>query len=170
MRFFFGAGAVEFEQAGEDFVADFVGPAIAPGLLAVAAAGILLVLLVLVIEDEIAGRLQVGPAVGVEDGAVHLGVQLAELDEFRDQSLVGVVEAVVGLGQALVVPNHELGAELVIGSASCFKGRIGLPTLREREGLEAVGRSVAQVVFHRRPEEPTPIFRGAGTGVAQKEA
>ena len=32
--------AVEFQEAGEDFVAEVVGPAVAPGLLAAAASGL----------------------------------------------------------------------------------------------------------------------------------
>src|SRR6202040_4290155 len=76
---FLGALAVEFEEPGEDFVAEVVGPAVAPGLLAAtAASGLFVVFILLVVEQEFAGGLQLGPAVGVEDGAVHRGVQLAE--------------------------------------------------------------------------------------------
>ena len=57
---------------------------------------------ILVVEQELAVGRDVSPAVGVEDGPVHRGVQLAELCDVR-VALVGVVEAVVGLGQALVV-------------------------------------------------------------------
>ena len=44
--------AVEFEEAGDDFIAEVVGPAVAPGLLAMAASGLVLV----VVEEELTGR------------------------------------------------------------------------------------------------------------------
>ena len=67
---------IELEEAGEDFVADFVGPAVAPGRFLFAAGGFFragLGLVVLVIEQELAGAFgeQVGQAVGGEDGGVH---------------------------------------------------------------------------------------------------
>src|SRR5271165_1392116 len=62
---FLGPLAVEFQEAG----ADFVGPAVAPRLLATAPLRwcVILVFVLLVIEEEFAGGFQVGPAVGVED-------------------------------------------------------------------------------------------------------
>ena len=95
---FLRALGVELEQPRQHLVADLVGPAVAVGLLLVAP----LLLVDLVVEEELAVGRDVAPAVGVEDGAVHGGVQLAELHDLR-VALVGIVEAVVGLGQALVV-------------------------------------------------------------------
>ena len=62
--------------------------------------------------------------------------------------LVGVVEAVVGPGHALAASDHQGGAEVVVRLADSFEGGEGLPMLGEREGLEAVGGGVAEVVFH----------------------
>ena len=82
--FLLGALRVELEQAGEDFVADFVGPAVAPGLFAFAAGGFFGLAcravasrrrpVPFVIEDEVAGGGEVSPAVGGEDGGIHPGV------------------------------------------------------------------------------------------------
>ena len=48
--FFFVALFVEFEESGEDFVADFVRPAVAPGLLTLAGFAFRLVILVVLFE------------------------------------------------------------------------------------------------------------------------
>src|SRR5262249_26626366 len=77
-----GAAAVEVEEAGEDLVADVVGPAVAPRLLAAATApGPVLRVLLLVGEEEGTGRPDVGPAVSVEDRPVHRGMKLAEPED-----------------------------------------------------------------------------------------
>ena len=107
---------VEFEEARQHLVADLVRPAVTPRLLLVAP----LLLVDLVVEEELAVRRDVAPAVGVEHRAVHGGVQLAELHDVR-VALVGIMEAIVGLGQALVVADHEGGAELVVGLAGGFE-------------------------------------------------
>ena len=65
-------------------------------------------------------------------------MELAEPDDLG-VVLVGVVEAVVGLGQTEVGLDHELGAEVVVGLAGSFEGGVGLPVIGEGEGLEAVG-------------------------------
>ena len=77
------------------------GPAVAVGL-PLAAPG---VFVDLVVEDELAGGRDVGPAVGVEDGAVHGGVEVAQLLG-GGAGFASVVEAVVGFGHALVVLDH----------------------------------------------------------------
>jgi hypothetical protein len=82
--FFGGALLVEVEEAGEDLVVEVLRPAVAPGLLLGAGAGGVVVgglVVVLVVEAELAGGAlgEVGPAVGRQDGAVHLGVELAQL-------------------------------------------------------------------------------------------
>ena len=100
---------VQRDQPREHLVTDLVGPAIAIRLLLVAP----LLLVDLVVEQELALGRDVVPAVGGEDGAVHLGVQLAQPLDVR-VGLVGIVEAVVGLRQALVVADHQRGAELVV--------------------------------------------------------
>jgi hypothetical protein len=86
----------------------------------------------------------------VEDGAVHLLVEAAQLEDAR----VGagrVLEAVVGDGQADVVVDHVGGAEVVQPLADVLEGGddgagIGLG---EGKGLEAVGGGVAHVSAHR---------------------
>ena len=90
---FLRALGVELEEPRQHLVADLVGPAVAVRLLLVAP----LLLVDLVVEEELAVGRDVAPAVGVEHGAVHGGVQLAELHDLR-VALVGIVEAVVGLG------------------------------------------------------------------------
>ena len=70
---FFGvAFGVEGEEAGEDFVAEVGGPEQA------ALIGVV-VLVGLVEEDRRGARGEVVPAIGFEHGAVHGGVQLAQL-------------------------------------------------------------------------------------------
>src|SRR6266478_1284549 len=138
---------VELQEARQHLVADFVGPPVAPGLLPVAP----LLLVDLVVEEELAVGRDVAPAVGVENGAVHGGVQITELRDLRI-GLVGVVKAVVGLGQALAVSDHESGAELVVALTGGFERRVSLPVLGQGEGLEAVGGGIAEVVLHRRRE------------------
>ncbi len=133
---------VEGEEAGEDFVVGGLGPAVAVGLLAFAGG----VFFVFVVEDEFAGGVDVGPAVGGEDGFVHCGV---EFSEFEDGGIgfFGVVEAVVGGGEALVVGDHELGAVGVVGFACGFESGIGFPVFGEGEGFKAVGGRVLQIIF-----------------------
>ena len=53
------------------------------------------------------------------------------------------MEAVVRLGQPLVVLHHQGGAELVILLAHRFQLRVGLEVLGEGEGFEAVGWRVS---------------------------
>jgi len=89
---------VEVQEAGEDFPT---------GRLADRESGALLGLVEAVTEVEI------GPTVGGGNGLVHLDV---EATEFLDigRRLVGVVEAVVGLGQALLAGKHGLQAAGVV--------------------------------------------------------
>ena len=112
-------------------------------------------------DEEVAVGGDVGPAVGVEDGAVHGGVQVAQLGDAR-VGVVVVVEAVVGLGHAFVVFDHEGGAVGVVFLAGGFKGGVGLPAIRERERLKAIGKIVAEPLFQRRTEEARPNFVGVG--------
>src|SRR5262245_59582933 len=74
---------VQFQEQGQYLVAKGIRPAVAPRLLLLASGGrLVLVLLVLVIEQELArwdGQLGQVAAVGVEDGPVHGGVQLPQL-------------------------------------------------------------------------------------------
>ena len=62
----------------------------------------------------------------------------------RDRHHRGRGIAVVGLGHAIVVSDHEGGAEVVVCLAGGFEGGVDLQALREGEGLEAVGGSVAE--------------------------
>jgi len=68
-----GALGVELQQPREDFVANVVRPAAAVGFLP----GAPVLLVDLVVEHELAVGLDVAPAVGVEDGVVHRGMQFA---------------------------------------------------------------------------------------------
>ena len=140
---------VEGEEAGEDFVAGLVGPAETVGLFLFALlAGGLVFVVFLVVEEEFAGGRDVGPPVGVEHGAVHRGVQAAEFSNVG-RPLLGVVDTVVGLRQALVVPDHQGGAEFVVGSAGFFQGGGVFPVGGKGECLEAVGRGVNGSILKR---------------------
>ena len=55
----------------------------------------------------------------------------------------GVVEAVVGVGEALVVADHEVSAVLVVGATDGFEGGGGLPVWGEGKGFEAVGGRIS---------------------------
>ena len=105
-----------------------------------------------VVEGEAAGEGfalgDVLPAVCGEDGAVHLAVEVAEVVDIGG-GLGGVVEAVVGVGEALIVADHESGAVGVVGAADGFEGGGGLPVWGEGEGFEAVGGGVAESIFQR---------------------
>jgi len=97
---------VQRKEAGEDFVAEVGGPEQA------ALIGVV-VLVGLVEEDRIGALRQVVPAVGAEHSAVHGGVQVAQpLDVLG--SLAAVVEAIVGLGHALVPGDHKRGTVMVV--------------------------------------------------------
>ena len=77
------------------------------------------------------------------------------------RGFLGVVEAVVGFGQALIVADHERGAELVILPSRRLQRRVRLEGFRKRECLETVTRCVALSVFERRAEKACPKFVGA---------
>ncbi len=137
---------VEFEEAGEDFVADFVGPAVAPGLFLLSTSGFFRAIgqsgigLVLVIEQELAGAFgeQVGPAVGGEDGGVHSGVQGAQALDGRERGGGGGVKC-----QRRAVGGDVLGGA-PIASAFAVEG------FQPRQGL-VIGR-VKEVVDFREAE------------------
>ena len=112
-----------------------IGPAVAPGFPAAAASCLFVDF---VVEQELALGGEVVPAIGVEDGAIHGGVKGAEFRNPR-VALLGVVEAVVGPGEALAVLDHEGSAEVVVCRAGGFEGGMGFPAFGEREGFEAVG-------------------------------
>jgi hypothetical protein len=75
---------------------------------------------------------------------------------------VEFVEAVVGLGHALVGRDHQRGAVVVVGLADTFQDRVSLVAQRKWEGLEAVRGRVTQIVLHRGREEPCPDFMDTG--------
>src|SRR5262249_1956466 len=113
-----GAGAlgVQLEQAGQDLGLDLIRPAVAPRLLLVAP----LLLVDLVVEEKLAVSVDVRPTVSRKDSVVYGGVQVAQLQNVGS-TLFGVMEPVVGLGQALIVPDHERGAEVVVSLADDFE-------------------------------------------------
>src|SRR5262249_5950598 len=95
-----------------------------------------LLLINLVVEKELAADRNVAPPIGVEHRAVHCGVQLAKL-YYLWVAFVGIVEAVVGLSQALVVAHHEFSTEFAVGFPYRLKVCIRLPIVGEWEGFEA---------------------------------
>ena len=92
---FFVSLLIQDQQPGQHVVADFVRPAIAEALLL--AGGLFFVFFLVEFGEEVADGLEVGPAVGIEYGAVHGIVQAAQFDDVA-RHFAGVVEAVVGLG------------------------------------------------------------------------
>ena len=80
----------------------------------------MVVLVGLVEEDRRGARGEVVPAIGFEHGAVHGGVQLAQALDVLG-GLGRIVEAIVGLGHALVAGDHERGAVVVVGMAGSFE-------------------------------------------------
>ena len=77
----------------------------------------MVVLVGLVEEDRRGARGEVVPAIGFEHGAVHGGVQLAQALDVLG-GLGRIVEAIVGLGHALVAGDHERGAMIMVGAAA----------------------------------------------------
>ena len=72
--FFWGFTFVEFEEASEDFVAEFVGPAITPRLFLFGLLGTRLVVFFLfVVEQELTASAlgEVVPAVGPQHRSIH---------------------------------------------------------------------------------------------------
>ena len=96
-----------------------------------------------VVEGEAAGGVDVGPVVGVEDGAVHLAVEVAEVKDVG-VGFLGVMEAVVGVGEALVVADHEGGAVVIVGLADGFEGGVGFPVCRGRERFRSSQRGCSE--------------------------
>ena len=92
------AFVVELEQAGEDFTAGGFADRVADALLRLV---------------EAVAEVEVGPAVGGGDGVVHLDVELTELLDVG-AGFVGVVEAVVGLGQSFLSIEHDLPCDVVV--------------------------------------------------------
>ena len=98
-------------------------PAVAPGFLAFATLtpspspikGEGRIVFVFVVEPEFTVDRDICPTVGIEDGAIALGMELAQFQVVGVKP-VGVVEAVLGGGEVFVVAHHEVGAELVV----CF--------------------------------------------------
>ena len=82
--------------------------------------------------------------------------------------LAASVEAIVGLGQALVAIDHELRAEVVIGVAGGFQRGVVLEAFREGKGAETVGGCVTQIVLHAKTKKTAPRFHGCETGGLQK--
>ena len=109
---FFGADAVQFKQPGEDFVAVFIDPAIAPWFLPVTTMAFI-AFLVFIVKDEVEPRLQVGPTVAVEDNAVHFGMKLTQLADVR-VIFRSVVKTVVGISETLARTSHEDSAKRVV--------------------------------------------------------
>src|ERR1035437_1157277 len=139
LSFFFGAGSIQFEEAGEDILAGVIDPAVTPWLLAVSLA--IGILLVFVVEDEFEPGLEVAPSIRVEYGPVHDGVQVPKLQDVWGV-FVRAVKAVVGFGQALALGNHLGCAELVIVFACDSEAFHVLATPWKGECLKAIGRRI----------------------------
>ncbi len=92
------AFVVELQQAGEDFTAGGFADREAEALLGFV---------------EAVAEVEIGPAVGRRHGVVHLDVQFPELLDVLG-GLLRVVEAVVGLGQSLLVRERNVTPKCVI--------------------------------------------------------
>ena len=82
-------------------VVDRVQPAVPVVLLAPRSA---VVVIGFVLRDKLAYRGDVGPPVNIQDGPVHGGVEDAQPDD-AGVVVVAIVEAVVGLGESLLLPT-----------------------------------------------------------------
>jgi hypothetical protein len=85
------------------------------------------------------------PAVGGENGGVHILVEAAEFEDAHI-GLGGVLQAVVGDRQADLLVEHVLGARAIEALAELLEGRHGRARdpLWERERLKTVARRVPQ--------------------------
>ena len=117
---------VELQEPGEDFTASRFADREPGALLGLV---------------EAVAEVEVGPAVGGSDGVVHLDVEVTELLDVG-RGLFGIVEAVVGLGQALLTGEHNLAAVVEIGLAYRIEPVV---QVREWEGLEAIRRGVLHI-------------------------
>ena len=63
----------------------------------------------------------IGPAVGVHDGLVELGVDLAKAEDVGVGGLFGVVDEVVELGEAELTAEHDLAPRCVEHTTNCVK-------------------------------------------------
>ena len=91
-----------------------------------------------VVEPEAAGGGHITPAVGGQHRLIHLAVEAAQLQQAA-AGFGGIVEAVVGAGEAFVVAHHQLGAELVVALAHGFEALAG-GRGRDRWRRNRVGR------------------------------
>jgi hypothetical protein len=123
-----GAGGVEGEEAIDELVFEgFAGFPVGVG------DGV-----------GVGGDGDVGPAVGGEDGAIELEMEGAQGDDGGVVD-VRVLQQVVRGGQPLIGRLHEGGPGVVQRAAGLVEGAAGHQRLRwrQREGFEAVGRTVA---------------------------
>ncbi len=115
-----------------------------------------MVVLVLGFEEHGRGGLgEVTPAIGGKDGAIDLVKERAQGHDVVGL-IGGAVEAVVGRRHALAPRDHQRGARIVVALSGMFeRGRVGVAG-REREGLETIGRCVAEPILQRGREEARP--------------
>jgi hypothetical protein len=113
------ASQVQLKQASQDVVTDLIGPAVAVFLPA-GTAILVFVLLVFKLGDEFAAWLDVGPAIGIENGAVHGIVHFAEARDVCTLA-TGVVEPVIDGGKTFVLTLHLLCAEVTVSVSGSLK-------------------------------------------------
>jgi len=116
-----------------------------------------------VVQRAVGRDFEIAPAVGGENGAVHLFVETAKLENTRVDA-ARVFERVVSLGEALVGLDHKTCASLVEAFADRFQFRndgsgIGA---RKWEGFETVRSCVAKIGLHRGRQETRPSFVDTG--------
>src|SRR5262249_40539904 len=93
---------------------------------------------------EAVAEVEIGPAVSGGDGLVHLYVEVAERLDVGGR-FVRIVEAVVGLGQALLAGGDNLAGG-VIGFQTTPGAMNG--SAWEREGIKAIRRGVIKIRSH----------------------
>ena len=147
---------IQGQQACEHLVADFIGPAVAPGFI-LPAPGFFVDL---VIQQELAIGRDVSPAIGIQNDAVHCGVKLAEP---RDPgiAIVRIVKTVVCFCQSLVALDHQCRTIFVVRLTCCFECGVRFPVVGEWESLEAVGGCILKIILQSRAKESCPDFMGA---------
>src|ERR1035437_3783760 len=117
-RFFRRPLFVEDQQPGQDIVPDLLRPAEAEFLFRFFCGGELIILSGFFVELRLMfrNRLDIGPSIRVQNGSVHGLVQCPKSLEVL-RLLFRVVEAVLGFGQGLIVPDHQFRAEYVVFTA-----------------------------------------------------
>src|SRR5258708_2903283 len=136
---------------GQHLVANLIRPAVTVFLF-LGSAIVVFIFLIVELRNELALGLNVSPAVGVEDRSIHGIVKFTKPWNFRTFT-VRIMKPVVDGRHSHAMPPHQIGAELVIDSAILYEF-VSVTGSWPWECLEAVSRSVSEIIFHRGSLQP----------------